>query len=280
MALREHYPVKLLCALLDLPRSSCYYKPVSNVETELEHAVERVVATFPTYGSRRVTHQVRRDHPALNGVGRKRIWRILTTLGLTLKPRKRRKRTTDSRHPFPRYPNLVKELVIVRPDQVWVADITYIRLGDQSFVYLAIVMDVFTRVIRGWALGRGLGVELTLAALGRALATATPEIHHSDQGLQYAATDYVAVLSQHHVQISMAAVGHAEENGFAERLMRTIKEEEVALNEYTHFDSAKRHLGRFIDDVYHFKRIHSSLGYLTPAEFAEKWADSSGDCYT
>jgi putative transposase len=136
-------------------------------------------------------------------------------------------------------------------------------------------MDVFTRIIRGWAISSGLGVELTLQALHRALARGRPEIHHSDRGLQYAATDYVAALERRKVQISMAAVGHAEENGYAERVIRTIKEEEVALNEYSDLTSAKLHIGRFIDDVYCTKRIHSSLGYLTPAEFAAQWSKRS-----
>jgi transposase InsO family protein len=148
-------------------------------------------------------------------------------------------------------------------------------LGDGSFVYLAILMDVFSRIFRGWALSRSLGVELTLAALHRALGVACPEIHHSDQGVPYAATDYVAVLSKYNIEIRLAAVGHAEENGYAERVIRAIKEEEVALNEYPDFASAKLHLGRFIDDVYHTKRIHSSLGYLTPAEFAAQWPKRS-----
>ncbi|MCA1617564.1 MAG: integrase core domain-containing protein, partial [Acidobacteria bacterium] len=120
---------------------------------------------------------------------------------------------------------------------------------------------------RGWALSHGLGVELTLSALHRSLVHATPEIHHSDQGLQYAATDYVQVLQEAEVKISMAEVGHAEQNGYAERVIRTIKEEEVYLNEYRDYEEALNQIGHFIDDVYLTKRIHSSLGYLTPAEF-------------
>lgn len=272
MKLQADYPVKLLCEVLALPRSSWYFKPAKPDEAALQRAVEQVVEQFPTYGSRRVTHQLRRDNVQFKTIGRKRVRRVISEMGLKLRRKTVKKQTTDSRHSFPRYPNLVKELEIVRPDQVWVADITYVRLGDSTFVYLAILMDVFTRIMRGWSLSRGLGVELTLAALQGALSKAQPEIHHSDQGVQYAATDYVNVLKQRDVKISMAAVGKAEENGYAERVIRTIKEEEVALNEYPDLASAKLHLRRFIDEVYQTKRIHSSLGYLTPGEFAAQWS--------
>lgn len=190
---------------------------------------------------------------------------------LMVRRKKQRKQTTASNHSFPRYPNLVKDLVVTHPNQVWVCDITYIKLGEGEFVYLAIVLDVFTRAFRGWALARGLGAELTLAALQQALLDGRPEIHHSDQGVQYAATNYVEVLKDAKVQISMAEVGHAEQNGYAERVIRTIKEEEVHLTEYQDFDDALAQIGHFIDDVYLTKRIHSSLGYLTPAEFEAQW---------
>jgi putative transposase len=160
----------------------------------------------------------------------------------------------------------VEGLAITTPDQVWASDITYIRLGS-GFVYLAIILDIYTRAIRGWALGRSLEGQLTQAALKLALRNHCPRIHHSDQGVQYAATVYVELLLAHHIQISMAAIGKAEENGYAERFMRTIKEEEVDLSEYHDFADAYQQIGRFIDDVYFTKRIHSSLGYLTPAEF-------------
>jgi putative transposase len=275
MKLKSDYPIKMLCDLLALPRSSWYYTAVKRDEKGLQRVVEQVVGRFPTYGSRRVTHQLRRECSEFKAIGRKRVRRVLGEMGLKLRRKAIKKQTTDSRHSFPRYQNLVKGLDVVRPDQIWVGDITYIRLGDGTFIYLAILMDVFTRIIRGWALGSGLGVELTLQALHRALAQGRPEIHHSDQGLQYAATDYVAVLKRHKVEISMAAVGHAEENGYAERVIRTIKEEEVALNEYPDLISAKLQIGRFIDEVYCTKRIHSSLGYLTPAEFTAQWCKRS-----
>jgi transposase InsO family protein len=191
-------------------------------------------------------------------------------LGIVGKAPERKPRTTDSDHPYPRYPNLVEGLEVTRPDFVWVADITYIRLRKE-FVYLAVLMDVYTRCIRGWHLGRGLDQELTITALRRAYEQGRPEIHHSDQGVQYAAMAYVALLRGQEVKISMASVGDPKENGYAERLMRTIKEEEVDLSEYEDFPDALRSLGRFLDDVYNRKRIHSSLGYLTPAEFEDQW---------
>lgn len=143
---------------------------------------------------------------------------------------------------------------------------TYVRLGN-GFVYLAVIMDVFTRCIRGWFLSRRLDGDLTLIALKRALEQNTPEIHHSDQGGQDAATEYVILLQSRGAKVSMAAVGCPEENGFAERLMQTIKEEHVSLTEYADFGDALAQIGQFLSDVYQNKRIHSSLGYLTPAEF-------------
>ena len=149
------------------------------------------------------------------------------------------------------------------------ADITYIRLA-RDFVYLAVIMDVHTRAVRGWYLSRLLDRELTLTALRRALADRVPDIHHSDQGIQYAYGDYTDLLREQGVQISMAAVGKPEDNGCAERLMRTIKEEEVDLSEYEDFHNAYRSIGRFLDEVYTQKRIHSALGYLSPAQYEQR----------
>jgi putative transposase len=147
-----------------------------------------------------------------------------------------------------------------------VADITYIRLMNE-FVYLAVILDIFTRNIRGWCLSRQLDQDLTLEALQMALlAGVAPYIHHSDQGVQYAALAYVELLKLYQVQISMATVGKAEENGYAERFMRTIKEEEVNLSEYRDFADAQQQIGYFIEAVYNQKRIHSALDYLTPVE--------------
>jgi putative transposase len=263
------YSVRQVCGLLELSPSSYYYHSHPSTNADLEADLKVVAGEYPTYGTRRLMHQLRR-RPYGYVVNRKHIQRLVRQKGL-LRPVKRRKiRTTDSQHPYPRYENLVKNLEIVRPDQVWVSDITYIRLCN-GFIYLAIILDVFTRSVRGWCLSRTLDQPLTLLALQSALQVRTPQIHHSDQGVQYASDAYVNLLKSHQVQISMAAVGKAEENGYAERFMRTLKEEEVDLSEYYDFYDAHQQIGNFIQDVYMTKRIHSSLGYLTPAEFESAW---------
>jgi putative transposase len=269
MNLAKTYPIRLVCRLLNVPRSSVYYAahgPEAD-EAMLKTALLDLAGEWPTYGYRRLTAMMRRLGWRVNA---KRVRRWMDELHINGAPPTRKKRTTNSNHAFPRYPNLVKDLEITRPDQVWVADITYIRLR-REFVYLAVLMDVFTRSIRGWHLGRDLDQGLTLAALERALVVAVPKLHHSDQGVQYAATAYVQRLQNLGVTLSMAAIGEPRENGYAERLVRTIKEEEVDLSEYQDFADAQGQIMRFLDDVYNVKRIHSSLGYLTPREFEEQW---------
>jgi len=260
---KHGYAVRSVCELLELPASSYYYHSHKESDLRLQADLEMVAGQHPTYGSRRLTHQLRRK-PYEYAVNRKHIQRLMRKKGL-LRPVKHRKvRTTDSQHPYLRYPNLVKDLEITHPDQVWVSDITYVRLHDE-FVYLAIILDVFTRAIRGWCLSRSIDLQLTLDTLHMALEQHDPpQIHHSDQGLQYAAHAYVNLLQAHGVQISMATVGKAEENGFAERFMRTIKEEEVDLSEYHNFADAQTQIGHFIQAVYNHKRIHSALDYFTP----------------
>jgi transposase InsO family protein len=252
-----------------LPRSSYYYVSHKADESQLVQDLKEVAGRYPRYGSRRLFHQLRRA-PYHHSIGRYRTRRMMREQDLLQKVKRKHCRTTHSEHPYPRYPNRVQDLEITHPDQVWVCDITYIRLS-QEFIYLAVVMDVFTRSIRGWNLSRSLDTSLTLEALTQALEDHVPEIHHSDQGIQYAAQEYVSALQARQVQISMAAQGEPRENGYAERLMRTIKEEEVDLSEYQDFADAFRQIGRFIQDVYNTKRIHSSLGYLTPVEFEAAW---------
>ena len=268
MQLAQDYPLALVARVVGCSRSTLYASPRPRpTPAALQTALLEVVAEWPTYGYRRITAELRRRGWP---VGHNRIQRLLRTLGLVHVPPRRGVHTTDSNHPFPRYPNRVAGLAVVRPDQVWVGDITYIRLLT-GFVYLAVLMDVFTRAIRGWHLGRYLDQSLTLTALRRALVQATPTIHHSDQGVQYAATAYVDLLTVHRITISMAEVGEPTQNGYAERLMRTIKEEEVDLSEYHDYADAYRQMGQFLDQVYMHKRIHSALGYLTPIEFEQQW---------
>jgi len=265
--LAGEYPVRLVCRVLAVAPSSLYYQPSPPDESRLKAAIGELAGRWPTYGYRRITAELQRAGWAVN---HKRVARLMAAMGLKVRRQRSGPRTTDSSHDGPRFPNLVRDLAVVRPDQVWVADITYIRL-QRGFVYLAVVMDVFTRAIRGWALERDLDHGLTLTALSRALRSSRPQIHHSDQGVQYAASEYVALLHAAQVAVSMADVGAAWQNGYAERLMRTIKEEEVYLSEYVDYHDALSQLGRFLDDVYMHKRIHSALGYLTPAEFESQW---------
>ena len=213
-ALKERYGYSIEegCQLVDLPRSSYYYVSHKPDENQLEQDLKTVAGHFPRYGSRRLFQQLRRV-PYGYSIGRFRMRRLMQKLHLLQKVKRKRYRTTNSEHPYPRYDNLLQGLQITHPDQVWVCDITYIRLS-REFIFLAVVMDVFTRSIRGWNLSRSLDISLTLQALLQALEDRVPEIHHSDQGIQYAAQDYVQALQSHQVQISMAAVGEPREKDY------------------------------------------------------------------
>ena len=268
--LKGEYPIRVICDVIGFSRSRYYYQPRPANETEeerLKKAITDVAGRYPTYGYRRITKQLQREGWPVN---HKRISRLMRELGLLAKRKIRKRRTTNSVHGYKRYPNLVKELTVERPEQVWVGDITYIRLRDE-FVYLAVLMDVFTRSIRGWHLDITMEKSLTITALEKGLKQYVPEIHHSDQGVQYAANDYVRLLEKNEIAISMAGVGKAYENGYAERLMRTIKEEEVDLSEYRNFNEVYERIEEFLEEVYMQKRIHSSLTYLTPSEFETQW---------
>lgn len=268
--LSQEYPITAVCRVFAVPRSSLYYKAVKpDPNDQLKAQIAQLAADHPIYGYRRITAMLHRQGHKVNN---KRVRRLMGELGLAGKCPKKGCRTTNSNHSLPRYPNRVEGLVVEHPDQLWVGDITYVKLGGE-FVYLAVLMDVFTRSIRGWQLARSMEVELTLVALKRALARGRPEIHHSDQGVQYAAKEYTRLLEEQGIEISMAEVGEAWQNGYAERLMRTIKEEEVELSEYRNFEEAYQEIGKFLDDVYTKKRIHSSLGYLTPMEFENQWRE-------
>lgn len=242
--MKQGYAARVVCSLLNFSRSGLYrtVTPLDH-DGELRTTLMRLAGEWPTYGYRRLTQMLRPEGHTTNS---KRVRRLMTELSIHGQRPIRRKRTTNSKHAFPRFPNRVEGLKVLCPDHVWVGDITYIRLR-RDFVYLAVLMDVFTRTIRGWHLGTSLDGTLTMRALERALAKHRPKIHHSDQGLQYAATDYVDRLRGVCAEMRMAAVGEPRENGHAERLIRTIKEEAVELSEYRDFDDAYAQLGAFLD---------------------------------
>jgi putative transposase len=230
----------------------------------LLETIERILIHWPRYGYRRVTAQLKREGCE---VGETRVRRLLKKLDHSASVGYVRVRTTDSRHTERRFPNLIKELKVVASNQVWVADITYIRLG-RRFIYLAVILDAFTRGLRGWHLGRSLEArDLTERALEMALAHhPAPGIHHSDQGKRYAASTYPKLLPDTS-RVSMAASGQPTENAIAERFIRTLKEEHVDYSDYRDFDDACEQLANWLEVKYMTERIHMSLNYLTPAEF-------------
>ena len=261
--LASDYPIRSLCRWLDCPVSSYYFRSQRSEDRPLRSLIEQIALEFPTYGYRRMTKELRRRGVVVN---HKRVQRIMREQGLQVQV-KRYVRTTYSGSGLAPYPNLLKQLTPSQPNQIWCGDITYIRLPSE-WAYLAVLMDIFTRGIRGWRLGKSLTEKLAYAALDQALAHhPPPQIHHSDQGLQYLAHGYVKRLQGQQIQISLAAKGRPTENAFAERLIRTLKEEEVYLNDYQSFQQADQHIGYFLQEVYMYKRIHSALAYRTPAEF-------------
>lgn len=265
--LNPEYSISQLCEVLDLPRSTYYHQGQEKAgDPVLQAEIEKVIARWPTYGYRRVTHQLKRTGQV---VGETRVRRLLEELEHTSQVGKVRFSTTDSRHDHPRYPNLIKKLEITHVNQVWVADITYIRLG-RRFIYLAVILDAYSRAIRGWDLSLSLDKQLSIKALQMALANhPAPEYHHSDQGGQYASPKYTDLLPAT-TQISMSAVGRPMENGIVERFIRTFKEEHIDYTEYRDFADAYSQIGYWLEIEYMTERIHSALDYLTPAEFEDQ----------
>lgn len=266
---------------MNLPRSSYYYKPKSQPidETDLVARIEAIIEEFPGYGYRRVTKELHRQGMPVN---HKKVLRIMRERGLTRKPKRRWKRTTDSNHRFRIYPNLLRNLAVTGPNQVWVADITYIGIRS-GFVYLAVILDLFSRKVIGYAISRNIDTELCLEALRMAIGNRNPGpgvIHHSDQGVQYASTDYVKELTVWQFRISMARKGNPYDNAAAESFMKTLKVEEVYLWEYQSIEDVELRLPFFIEQVYNRKRLHSSLGYSPPVEFEESFLNNTKPCPT
>ncbi len=248
---------------LGVNRGSFYYHPQEDAsEALLRSEIEKLAGQYPRYGYRRITQLLQRQGYT---VGTRRVARLMKENNLLVSV-KRACQTTRSLQGDKPWSNRLETLDVSHQDQVWVADITYIRLKGR-FIYLCRLMDVFTRMIRAWQLSQHLNQSLTLKPLKEALGHSVPEIHHSDQGVQYLSKVYVTTLEAHGVEISVARRGRPWENGYAERLIRTLKEEEVHLNDYQSITEARDRIGDFITQVYHQKRPHSALGYLTPIEF-------------
>jgi transposase InsO family protein len=273
------------CAVLDVNRGSGYRLAAAETggtrrgrppveDAALVAATEAAILAHPGYGRPRVTEHLRRAGWPVNP---KRVYRVLREGGWLRVRKRHRVRTTQSDHDYPRFPNLLSDCGwrrLTAPDQAWAADLTYIRL-EAEFCYLAVVLDLFSRKLIGWNLSRSLEAQGALQALEMALTQRTPAagwIHHSDRGVQYACHDYVQRLQTAQARISMCATGEPKENALAERVIRTIKEEEVDLQEYRSFGEAQREIGRFIEEVYNRKRLHSALGYRPPSEFEEIFA--------
>ena len=256
--------MRQICDVLGFNKSTFYYQPKSDPSEDVLRAeILRLAAAYPTYGYRRITKLLVETEG--HTVGYKRVARLMREMNLSVSV-KRACQTTKSLQGDKPWRNLLETLDVSHPDQVWVGDITYVRLKGR-FIYVAVLMDVFTRMIRGWNLSQHLTQALTLPPLEQALHDRVPKIHHSDQGVQYLSNAYLSVLEEHAIEISIAHRGCPWENGYAERLIRTLKEEEVHLNDYQDITEARQSIGHFLTHVYNHKRLHSALGYLTPAEF-------------
>ena len=259
---------------MGLARSTYYYRSrqvsmeAKKEEADLRDRIEQIVVEFARYGYRRVTYQLRREGWKVN---HKRVARMMREQSLQCQVKRRWVKTTDSEHGYRIYPNLLKGLAVRKRNQVWVADITYIRMLT-GFLYLAVVLDLFSRKVIGWALSEQIDAELTLAGLRMALeerGVVKGCIHHSDRGVQYACHAYVAELEAAGMRISMARKGNPYDNATAESFMKTLKYEEVYLWDYQSLEDVKRRIPYFLQEVYNQKRLHSALGYVTPQEFEQ-----------
>lgn len=263
------------CETLDVSKSA-YYEwkqrtPRPNKDKNVLLEIRNIAMEFSRYGYRRITKELHRRGVLAN---HKRVYRIMGEHALLVKRKRFTPKTTQSNHSLPRYDDLVKGTVVNMPNQVWVTDITYIHVKNE-FVYLALIMDLYSRKIVGWELSRDVDTQLTLSALKRAVVLRGKEnvkgcIHHSDHGVQYLAKAYMSQLHKLEMLPSMGEVGNSYDNAFAESLNKTIKNEEVWINEYETFEQAYEQIGTFIEQIYNERRLHSSIGYVPPNEFEQQ----------
>jgi putative transposase len=241
-------------------------KPGPDPHMDLRDAIQRIALAWPSYGRPRITAELRRQDWRVNP---KRVYRLMREDNLLCVRKRKFVVTTDSNHTRKVYPNLVPGLILTAPDQLWRADITYIRLRDE-FVFLAVILDAYSRRVIGWALDRTMEDELTLTALRMALSRRLVQaglVHHSDRGSQYASTDYTDLLKANGIDISMSRKGNPWDNAACESFIKTLKYEEVLRNDYRDLTEAHASIPAFLEKIYNQKRLHSALGYLPPAEF-------------
>ena len=265
-------PIDRMCRLAEVSRAAYYRgwersEPLRE-ETALRDVVQRLALANRAYGYRRIGEKLRREGWWVN---HKRLVRILREDNLLcLRKPLFKPATTNSRHGWRVWPNLARHLLAMATDQLWVADITYVRL-DEAFVFLAVILDAFSRKVVGWAMADHLRASLALDALEMALTTreVIPGglVHHSDRGVQYACGDYIARLEAAGIQPSMSRAGCPYDNAMAESFMKTLKSEQVDASDYRDLDHARSEIGAFIKDVYNRHRLHSALDYLSPMEF-------------
>ena len=273
-----------MCELTAVSRASFYrnweHKAPSEAEVALRDAVQRIALAHRDHGYRRITPLVQR---AGFVVGEEKVRRILRNDNLLAVRRRKFVVTSDSNHRFQVHPNLAETMELSGINQLWVADITYIRLRSE-FVFLAVVLDAHSRKVIGWELGRTLETRLTLAALEVAIASRKPQpglVHHSDRGTQYASNDYVKRLESCGAHMSMSRPARPWENGKCESFMKTLKQEEIDARRYASFAELREHLEEFLEQIYNQVRLHSALGYRSPEEFeqsqkaGEKWSPAA-----
>ena len=261
-----------LCEVVGISRAG-YYRfllrgEAQEADMDLRSAIQTIALEWPTYGYRRVHAELRQQGLMVN---HKRVLRLMRADNLLCLRRRKFILTTDSNHELPIYPNLAREMVLSDIGQLWVADITYIRL-ETEFVYLAVLLDAFSRRCLGWSLQRSFEATLVLEALRMAVKQRRPRpglVHHSDRGVQYASSDYTAQLERHGIQISMSRRGNVYDNALAEAFIKTLKYEEVYRTEYRNLEEAKASIKQFLEKVYNQKRLHSALGYRSPRAFEQ-----------